>query len=251
MQPDKIKPDNIKYVAQVAPVREVTLHGVAELAFWQDKLHGENLQPLASEGQARLFVSATEARFMGLRFRECIVGIQVEPRDEQPAMYLLHAWNSLRAFAWIERTMFGTPYYPGQIAVDPQSPARMQLSERGQPLITAARSAESREPVQVVEENWQGAIFLPTKQGSAQQLFIAKLAGATEHSPFAAARDQFLLERADNCPTLGWLLDSHFTPQTWAIRQTAAHAKSKTYRADQFFRSLVVNVPAENASRVS
>lgn len=232
-----MQPDKIKYVAQVAPVREVTMHGLADLAFWQEKLRGENLQPMPSQGQAQLFISATEARFMGLRFRECILGIQVEPRDEQPAMYLLHAWNSLRAFAWIERTMFGTPYYPGQVTVDPQSPAKMQLSERGQPLITAARSAESPEPAQFVDENWQGAIFLPTKQGRTQQLFIAKLAGATEHSPFAAASDSFALARAENCPALSWLLDSHFTPQRWAIRQAAAHAKSKTYAADQFFRS--------------
>jgi hypothetical protein len=119
----------IKYVAEVSPVKEVTLHGLADLSFWQEQLAAEGLTPLAQDGKAQLFISATEARFKGIRFRECLIGIHVqrvnaEP-DDMPAMFLLHAWNSLRLFAWIERTLFGTPYYPGQIKVEPKQPTQL------------------------------------------------------------------------------------------------------------------------------
>lgn len=227
----------VRYVAQVAPVKDVTLHGLADLAFWQEKLRGENLLPLANEGRAQIFLSATEARFMGIQFRECLIGIHVEPNNEQPAMYLIHAWNSLRAFAWIERNIFGTPYYFGEIAVEPQFPANFTIVAARQPIVAAMMHKQSREPRAIAEENWQGTIFLPRKNSGPQQLFIAKLAGRTEHFDFIPTDDRLTLSRCESCPTIGWLIDSGFTPQTWAIRQAAAHAKSKTYRADQFLTS--------------
>ena len=68
----------IKYVAEVSPVKEVMLLGLADLAFWKERLAAENLTPLAQGGQAQLFISATEARFHGIRFRECIIGVHVQ-----------------------------------------------------------------------------------------------------------------------------------------------------------------------------
>lgn len=227
----------IKYVAEVAPVKEVTLHGLAELSFWRERLKSEELEPIARDDQAQLFISATEARFGGIQFRECIIGVQVQrtkgPAADLPAIYLVHAWNSLRAFAWIERNLFGTPYYPGQIIVNPQRPAQLQLAERGTVHITAQMNPSARDPAEIAEENWHGAIFLPRRSQRPQQLFIAKLAGRTEHFPFDSG-DQFQLTPSPQCPAIGWLLDSHFTPHAWHIRQAAAHAKSKTYRANQF-----------------
>jgi hypothetical protein len=224
----------IRYVAEVSPVKEVTLHGLADLSFWHDRLAGENLEPIARDGQAQLFISATEARFWGILFRECLIGIHVQRPNatDEPAMFLLQAWNSLRAFAWIERNLFGTPYDPGQIEVEPQQPAHLGLGERGQALIAA--SLHPREPVQVVEEQWHGVIFLPRKGNTPQQLFVAKLAGLTERYPYEITQDAFSLLHSSSSATLGWLIDSHFKPQAWHIRQAAAHAKSKTYRADRF-----------------
>ncbi|QDU25737.1 hypothetical protein ETAA8_08070 [Anatilimnocola aggregata] len=230
----------IKFVAKVEPVKEVTLHGSGDLAFWQDRLAAESLQPLPREGRAQLFISATEARFMGLTFRECIIGIQVvrasHANSGDGAMFLLHAWNSLRAFAWIERNLFNTPYYPGQIVVDPTAPARLQLSESGVEVI-AANIGTTRQPTEIAEEAWQGPIYLPTSNGGAQKLFIARLSGQTEHFPFHAAEDQFLLQPAATCPVIRQLSESHFTPNAWHIRQAAAHAKSKTYRVSDFLRA--------------
>lgn len=230
---------SIKYVAEVSPVKEVTLHGLADLAFWQVLLAAENLIPLPREGQAQLFISATEARFKGIRFRECLIGIHVQrangQMDDMPAMFLLHAWNSLRLFAWIERTLFGTPYYPGQIEVESKSPARTKLSERGKDLISL--SMHGREPAQVAEESWHGVIFLPRKGNKPQQLFVAKLAGLTEQYEFEPARDSVALVGSASCPSLNRLIDSQFRSTAWHIRQTAAHTKSKTYHADKFFET--------------
>ncbi len=246
----------VKYVAEVSPVKEVTLHGTADLAYWREKLAAENLQPLAADGLAQVFVSATEARFMGITFRESLIGIHVQPTstmpEGMPAMFLIQAWNSLSAFAWIERTMFGTPYAAGKIAVEPKFPASLELSQRGERLITAAMSAESQQSTETAEENWHGAIFLPRRKGGKQTLFVAKLAGLTEHFSFRAG-DTFELvgigcgvcpspqpfprsaEERKRGDAVGSLLDSHFSPRAWHVRQAAAHAKSKTYRADQFF----------------
>ena len=230
---------SVKYVAEVAPVKEVTLHGLADLAFWRSKLAAENLQPLESDGRAKLIISATEARFWGITFREALIGIHVQPTSAMPAgmpaMYLVQAWNSLSAFAWIERTMFGTPYAAGLIAVDPRYPSSLQLTQRGQMLIAAGMSGETQKQAEVVEENWHGAIFLPRRKGAPQKLFIAKLAGTTEYFPHRPG-DSFNFARSQLCPAIDWLLDSHFAPEAWHVRQTATHAKSKTYRADQLFR---------------
>jgi hypothetical protein len=229
----------IKYVAEVAPVKEVTLHGRAELAYWTEKLRAENLTPLAADGQAQLLISSTEARFWGILFRESLIGIHIQPTAvmpaEMPAMFLLQAWNSLSSFAWIERNLFGTPYAAGKVEVEPQLPAKLRVEQQRQTLTVATMSNEQRDATAVADENWQGAIFLPRRGSKPQQMFVAKLAGRTENYPFRERGDSLELSRSPICETIGCLIDSHFAPQTWAIRQAAAHAKSKTYRADQFF----------------
>lgn len=230
----------VKFVAQVAPVKEVTLHGTADLRYWQGALRAEQLTPVEREGQAQLFISATEARFGGIQFRECIVGVHVRsdlfPTTGDGSMFLLHAWNSLRWFAWIERTLFGTPYYPGRISLRVQGPRGLELREREHALISASQSnAPRRSSVPVEEEVWQGAIYLPRRTGRQQQLFIARLAGKTEHDEFQPGLDQFKLRASANCPAMARLLESNFTPRAWHIRQAAAHGKSKTYAADRFF----------------
>lgn len=229
----------VRYVAEVAPVKEVTLHGRADLAYWTEKLRTEDLTPLAADGQAQLLISATESRFWGILFRESLIGIHVQPTpampSEMPAMFLLQAWNSLCSFAWIERNLFGTPYAAGKLEVEPQLPARLQVVQQRQTLISASTSAGQRAATEVADENWQGAIFLPRRGTRQQQMFVAKLTGRTEHYPFRESGDSLKLSRSAICESIGCLIDSNFTPQTWALRQAAAHAKSKTYRADQFF----------------
>lgn len=234
----KREPPPIKFVAEVSPVNEVTLHGTADLSFWQDRLRPEKLTPLAENGRAQLFVSGTETRYLGIQFRECILGIHVAPQRQQaqdvPTMYLLHAWNSLRAFAWIERNLFSTPYYPGRIKVEPQLPALLTVTDRDQVLISASQMTASP-PQETADEAWFGAIMLPPRGRGGQKFFFGRLSGQTERWDFVQGADRFALLRSDSCPTIGWLQESHFTPHTWALRRTAKHAKSKTYRAADFF----------------
>ncbi len=227
----------IKYVAEVAPVKEVILHGGANLAYWQKKLAAQNLQPLAVDGQAQLLINATEARFWGILFRESLIAVHVQPPaampPNMPAMYLLQAWNSVSAFAWVERTMFSTPYAAGKILIEPNPPARLQFGQQGNMQVAATMAAGNAAATNA-EENWHGVVFLPPRTAH-QQMFIAKLTGHTDHFPFRAGLDSLELTRSKTCEAIGCLIDSNFTPQTWSVRSAAAHAKSKTYRVDQFF----------------
>ena len=58
------------YVAELKNVREVSLHGTADLAFWKDRLRPVGLHPSESEGRARLVIGAIDSRYMGIAFRD-------------------------------------------------------------------------------------------------------------------------------------------------------------------------------------
>jgi hypothetical protein len=227
----------LKWAAKVAPVKEVTLHGSADLAFWQDRLRPEGLEPAPRDGRAQLFLSATEMRFWGILFRECIVGVQVvrpaQSGEPIAGLYLAQAWNTVRFFAWVERTIFKTPYRLGQIEVDPSAPAQLHVSEQGKSLIKATRRDQSL-PESTVAEEWQGPVFLPRVGNRPQQLFIAQLNGLTEHYPFHLERDEFT-SFGSSLPALESLIASGFTPERWHIRPAAAHAKSKTYHVRDWY----------------
>jgi hypothetical protein len=228
----------LKFVARVAPVKEVTLHGTADLRYWRKRLMPEGLEPVEANGMAQLFVSATEARFWGLLFREALIGVQVirPGREREPVagMFLVQAWNSLSAFAWVERTMFHTPYEHGQIEVDPRSPAQLQVAEHRKTLLDAKQAAP-REPLSTADETWQGPIFLPIRAGRAPQLFIAQLNGPTEHHLFKPEHDSFAYATEASHVAIQSLRESNFTPTRWHLRQAASHAKSKTYRVADWF----------------
>ena len=100
--------DPVKFVATVYPVREVSLLGSADFAFWADRLAADHLVPMAIEGEARVMICASDAKYMGIRFRELSISIFCQRQDgnQQEAVYLLQAFNSMRWFAWVERRMF-------------------------------------------------------------------------------------------------------------------------------------------------
>ena len=60
----------MKYVAELAHVREVSLLGSADLGFWAERLRGEGLTPVEHAGRARVLVVACDSKFFGVRFRE-------------------------------------------------------------------------------------------------------------------------------------------------------------------------------------
>jgi len=236
--PGQLKRPPLKWAAKVAPVKEVTLHGLADLAFWQEKLLTEDLEPVSFEGRAQVFLSATETRFWGILFRECLIGVQVsrnsQSGEQTPGIFLVQAWNSVRFFAWVERTIFKTPYALGQMDVEPMSPARLRVCEHGAELFRAVQGAAS-EPESIVDETWEGPIFLPKSANRPPQLFIAQLNGRTEHHPFVADRDQLSISSTANHAAVRSRIESKFTPTRWHLRQAAAHAKSKTYPVSAWY----------------
>src|SRR5882724_8912356 len=91
----------VKYAAELHHVREVTLTGSANIAFWAERLKREGLSVVEQEGKARIMIIAAEGKYMGVRFREFSVSVLASRDDggeRQAAAYLVQAFNSNRFF---------------------------------------------------------------------------------------------------------------------------------------------------------
>ena len=140
----------VKYFAELAHVREVSLLGSADLGFWAERLRGEGLTPVEHAGRARVLVVACDSKFFGVRFRELSFSVFVHrpdasgrvgrPAPSADAAFLVQAFNSSRFFAWSERTWFSTPYRHGMIDVNVGLPAAMRLGLEGQTVFSAVMS---------------------------------------------------------------------------------------------------------------
>ena len=71
---------SIKWAANLDGVREVSLWGTADAAYWRDYLASEGLVPDELDGKARIMIVAAEGRFMSLPFRE----ISFSSRNQVP-----------------------------------------------------------------------------------------------------------------------------------------------------------------------
>jgi hypothetical protein len=230
----------VKWAADVAHVREVSLLGTADLAFWRDRLLKEDLIPAESDGQAQLLIVAAEMKFMGVRFRELSYSVRVCPQEEgnrQDGAYLVHAFNSRRFFAFCERVLFSTPYYHGDVRVSASFPASIHLVKKGDVAFRAEMRADipapAREPSRRGEDGWEGPVFLPESRrgkGRLGNLFFVRIRGHTQSYPFLPALDSVTFKPTPDSQVLQAFLDSHFVAKEWAIREDATHAKSKTYR---------------------
>ena len=248
----------MKYVAELAHVREVSLLGSANLGFWAEWLRVEGLTPVEHAGRARVLVVACDSKFFGVRFRELSFSVFVrrpdasggvgKPAPNADAAFSVQAFNSSRFFAWSERTWFSTPYHHGMIDVDVGLPAAMRLSLKGQTVFSAVMKNGSRvgpaaleaslshptgrEPSHGGVEGFRGPIFLPRsvrEKKTSGQLFVAKIEGETRAYPFSST-DTLTLLPSSGSPILQALIDSHFVVDEWLIRRDATHAKSKTFR---------------------
>lgn len=225
----------MKYDVEIANVREVSLWGTADLAYWAERLRPAGLHPTVADGRALVQVVACAARFKGIRFRELSVSVSVSRHEGgagRDGAYLLHAWNSIRFFAFVERTVFRTPYYHGGLAVEPGPPAFARLTEGGATTYAAemAADAATRRPTRDGDECWEGPVYLPGRGGSADggRLFHAKLGGSTRAYPFAHGIDVLKLDAERGSPVIGQLTASRFAGLEWLVRDGATHGKSKT-----------------------
>jgi hypothetical protein len=233
-------PGNLTYAAAIGGVLEISLVGLADLTFWQDKLRPAGLFPTVRDGRAECLLSATNAKFHGIRFRELSFSVFVTKHAggaSRDGAYMAYAFNSLRLFAWIERTLFSTPYYHGQLDVTLGDSARVVAHASGQPVFHAELNgldaASGREPMQAAMNDWFGPIYLPSlRPGGAlgEKLFYAHLVGETKTYLFDPAHDRFQLTPLASHSALRDFVDSGFEPREWMLRPSAFHAKSKTVR---------------------
>ena len=234
---------SVKWAAELAHVREVSLLGTADLAFWKDWLLKEELLPAQSDGRAQILIIAADSKFMGVRFRELSFCVSVSRPDggiRQDAAYLVRAFNSYRFFAFCERVFFSTPYYHGDVRVSASLPPSMHLVKKGEVVFAAQMGAGpsglGREPSRCGEDGWDGFVFLPEgrRRGGRQgKLFVARLRGYTRTYAFLPGTDSVAIKASPDSEVLQALRDSHFVAKEWIIREDATHAKSKTYkRAD-------------------
>ena len=229
-----------KYIAEVRNSQEVTLYGLADLAYWTKKLQTQKLVPVEENGQARLMISAVASNWLGVRFREFLIAVLANPADFFPdpgsssGFYLLTAYNTSRAFSFIEQRYFQTPYTHGTVEVQCERQPSFLLKQRSGEMLRAVRHAQPPSTPRV-DEVWEGAIFLPPRPAQARgpgKVFYARLEGLTEISPFQPAEDSIKITSMASEPVLSWLLESGFTGWEWHVRSSATHARSNTYPRD-------------------
>lgn len=242
---------SVKWAAQLQGVREVSLHGTADLDFWRKRIAEHGVEPLATDGRATIAIVSATGTFAGVRFSEMSVSVATVTSPDaadMPSFFLDGAYNSSRFFAWCERVFFSTPYAFAQVDVDCTLPAAIRVARRGQIIFQASMGpvdpTSTRLPARQIDETWLAQIFLPGRPGlvaNKRKVFLASICGVTEVYPFLADNDTILMGQAinaratenpmsDRFPTsVRMLADSEFTPVEWMVRSNATHAKSKTY----------------------
>lgn len=203
----------IEYVTIVEPVLEVTLIGTADRAVWAPHfdLGARTADPVT------VVLSAVETIYMGVRFRELSLSLLL---DDAKGI-LVHAFNSSRVFAFIERQMFHTPYYYAAISVTAR---HIHLATQGQPLLDA-RLPDTAPVERSADECREWQLTLPTTK---PQYFYARLEGHTEYYACAGSTVQGF-DHPAMPPAFTYLQQSNFRLHTWSVRTTARHSKSKTY----------------------
>lgn len=225
------------FIVEVEHVKEVTLTLNADLAYWRAYMRGQGLFPFDDGGKAQLMIGATELRSMGKRTNEFTIGLVVCERpegDTQDALFLVHAFNSSKLFAWIERTMFSTPYVPGRIGLDYRIPASVELADEAGRMVSIHMRATAP-PAIAREELWQGKIYLPRRAGgqAPSKFFVAKLAGYTEIYPYLPDSSTLQIAPRAAYPVLQGLIDSRAAGKEWRVRANAIHARSRTMKEKQ------------------
>jgi hypothetical protein len=217
----------IHYAAVARHVREITVLGRADLAFWRDQLESERLAPTNDAGYAQVTVTMSDLRWMGIRFNELTISVSVEPPPgATEAAYLACAFNSSKLLTMAERSLFHTPYALAELMMDAQLPASFRLSD-GEVTVFEARMSDVSGSG-AIDAAWDGPIYLPTSAGGSPSLFYARLEGPQETVRFRS--DDVLTMRPWAAhPVLATVIASEFAPVEWRIRHNATHKKSRTY----------------------
>jgi hypothetical protein len=223
----------VKYIAEIHNAREICLVGAADLQFWQARLAADELSPANMGGQAELWLTAVQLKWLGITFQELSVAVRLDPiAASPPSVYLVSAFNTSRVFAWCERKCFQTPYQHAHVAVHAEQPWSFDLCH--DKTVTLAAQSGAVASLTMVDETWTGTIFLPaTGAHSGHKFFHAQLSGLVEVAPFDRSSARLDLRPSSHHPVVQLLADSRFTGSEWRVRTNATHARSKTYAASK------------------
>jgi len=209
-------PPTVKYIAQLNDVRELALLGAADLSWWRDQLAGEGLEAVDVDGHAQVLVTALDAKWMGIPFRDLSVAVAARRADET-GLFFAQAFNASRFLVFFERYWFHLPY--GFRADVRAEPAAFSLGAD-----VSARMAP-REPAPEQEMGFAGPLFLPGRRW-----LRVNVHGATSLFDFDPARDRFEVGAGAPDPFFSGLALSQFRGRQWHVRESATHARSKTFR---------------------
>lgn len=230
----------VQIAADISEVLDLTLQGSADPEFWTSHLAPEGLKPLLSKGKARIQLSAIAARFKGMRFCELNLAVLTEARDDNrfPAgAFLPCAFNSLAAFAWVERNLFHCPYSQGDISVQGRPNAEFSLSLDRSLMLRAVMAPAPL--ASLSDSDWEGPIYLPTAHGKPRRYFMASISGpaqgrswgpadAWQFQADASVRALQALKSHPFTSSLRALSESGFSPDAWILRPSARHCKGRS-----------------------
>jgi hypothetical protein len=225
----------IKYVAELKHVREVSLVGTADLAFWKDRLRPAGLQPTEIGGGAQSMIGGIESRFLGVAFRGATISVFLSRHrggSGRDGVFLARAFKPSRFFAFVERACFSSPYLHGQLRIDARRPASIEVArDDGIALIARMADSPGRSPSRGGDEDWRGPVFLPSgrRQGAgACKPFPARVSGAACTCPFSPSEDPVTIRPSRDGTALRSLVESNFAGREWVLRADGSHAKGKT-----------------------
>ena len=219
---------SVQYAADLKNVTEVTLHGTADLSFWEAVLRKENLRPYQEAGRAVLLLSAIDAKWRGFKCKEFGIAVGICLNEDEMRLdgyYLLSAFNSSKLLAFSVRMFSRTPYFHGDIRLENKLPASIKLRDKTEVLLHARMSIPGTPPV-VEYLEWKGPIFLPNNRGK----YFVVLAGEADLYPFSSEVDTFEINASTHHEIFQQLIESNFTGSVWVLRNNSRHAKSKTYK---------------------
>lgn len=218
----------VPYVATIDRVREITIVGKSDLAFWRRRLAGERLVPGDVGGHAESVVTVTLGRWAGLAFREVILAVRVsgDPGghgSDRLAIHLAHAFNSSRFLAFMERTFFRTPYLPADVTCETPSLRGFRVVEGPRTVLAGELPASARR-IDPDPQLWEGPIFLT----GGKERFFARLSGVTE--TFEGPGGCLLIDASGYgaAHPMRAFADAGFEPLRWSTRSDATHARSRT-----------------------
>lgn len=211
----------IDYMTVVQPVQEVTLVCRAEAAPWEEMLAAEGFQKQIANNSLEIIISATQASYQGIPFRECSISV----RTGEHEFLLCHAYNSLRFFAFTERRFFRTPYFFADIEI---AHHRIAVRQRGKCIFKAMLSTYAP-TIGTRHETHEWKIHLPQKSrkdADTPHYFFARLEGETAHYTADCAELEFPHPSPDH--VMERLQQSNLQATNWMVRPQARHSKSRT-----------------------